>query len=267
MKRTDPGDFCWIDLLATDLEGQTAFYEQLLGWEHRDLPTDVGPIYRMLTLDGSIAAGASQMNPDLQAGGMPSMWSTYIATDDVDATVARATALGGQVIMPAMDVMTEGRMVGIQDPSGGAVFFWQPRSHNGAEVFSTPGSLSWVELNTRDPQEAIAFFTALLPTWTVNEMSHPGPRYWQIDANGVGQGGIMPMPDQLPAAIPPHWLVYFGTRDVRATVQRARELGASVAMDVTEVPDMLAFAVLMDPAGATFAVLQPIGPMSWDANA
>ena len=35
---------------------------------------------------------------------MPPMWNTYIAVDDVDATIDKVAPAGGQVLMPATDI-------------------------------------------------------------------------------------------------------------------------------------------------------------------
>jgi len=67
----------------------------------------------------------------------------------------------------------------------------------------------------------------------------------------------MPMPDQLPAAIPPH-CSSTSAPGCQRDGPSAPVSWALRRMDVTSAR-MLAFAVLMDPAGATFAVLQPIG--------
>jgi predicted enzyme related to lactoylglutathione lyase len=40
---------------------------------------------------------------------MPNHWMSYLSVADVDATVKRATALGAQAIVPAMDIPDVGR--------------------------------------------------------------------------------------------------------------------------------------------------------------
>ena len=49
--------------------------------------------------------------------GVPAHWSVYWHTDDVDATVALATALGGSVAAAAEDTRT----ASVADPAG-AIF-------------------------------------------------------------------------------------------------------------------------------------------------
>ncbi len=259
MLRTKQGEFCWIDLAATDLDGQSAFYEGLLGWMRNDVPTDVGPIYRMFMKDGKMVTAASAMNPDMLAAGVPSMWNTYIAVDNVDAIVTRAVELGAQVAMPAMDVMDQGRMAALMDPTGAAFFVWQAGVHKGAEVFMETGTLSWNDLTTRDPMKAAEFYKALFG-WKIDKLDAGPGDYWQISVDGVGEGGIMPMPPNMPPDVPSNWLVYFGSDDVAASVERAKELGAKVMQEPMEIPGMLVFAVLADPAGAVFALLKGLMP-------
>jgi predicted enzyme related to lactoylglutathione lyase len=72
----------------------------------------------------------------------------------------------------------------------------------------------------------------------------------------------MPMPEmEGQSPIPAHWLDYFGTADIDASVAKARALGGSVFVEPMTVGSMVSFAVLADPAGATFALMQPLGAM------
>lgn len=256
LSRTTQGEFSWADLAAADIERQSAFYEGLFGWTHQDIPTDRGPDYRMFFLGGARVAGGAQMTPEVYPPGTPSTWNTYIYADDVDKIAARVTDLGGRIFMPAMDVMQEGRMAGIVDPSGGMVFFWQPGAHAGAQVFDQPGALIWHDLNTRDPEHAADFFSKLLGWQTaLNEDSELD--YHMVMVNGRPEGGIMQMPPQLGPEVPPHWLVYFGAADVEATCERAEALGGKVVgPPMTAGP--MHFAVIADPEDAPFAIMTPL---------
>jgi predicted enzyme related to lactoylglutathione lyase len=254
MDRHKPGHFSWIDLTAKDVEAQSRFYENLFGWTYRDEPTDMGPPYRMFMRDGKDVTGVGPMPPDMEAAGMPPMWSTYIGVDDADAVIAKAAELGGQVTMPLMEVPDFGRMVGISDPTGATVFFWQPTGYPGAAVYGVHGSLVWNDLNTRDLAAAADFYEALLG-WEVDRSGENDPDYWSISIDGQPEGGMMFMGEQFPAEVPAHWLVYFAVDDARATVEKAVELGGRAEMEPMEIP-VCVFCVLSDPAGATFAIMQ-----------
>lgn len=64
------------------------------------------------------------------------------------------------------------------------------------------------------------------------------------------------MKNPIPSA-PSHWLAYVLVDDVRAMTKKARELGAKVHKDVTEVPDMGWLSVIIDPTGAALGLWQP----------
>ena len=253
MGRHDHGHFGWVDLSTTDMEAQTAFYGGLFGWTHHDEPTDMGPPYRMFASGGADVAGAGPMPPDMPPG-MPSMWTTYVVADDVDVIAQKATGLGAQVTMPVMDVMEFGRMVGITDPTGATIFFWQPMGHAGAAKYSEPVSLVWNDLNTRDMAASADFYEALL-RWDIDRSGANDPNYWGISVDGENEGGIMAMPPQLPDEVPAHWLVYFAVEDAREAAKRAVELGGKAEMEPMEIP-VCVFCVLSDPAGAVFADMQ-----------
>jgi predicted enzyme related to lactoylglutathione lyase len=257
MERMKLGEITWTDLQATDIRKQADFYEALFGWTHEDVPTMEGmPDYRMFYKDGVVVAGGTPMGRDMQAAGTPSFWAVYIATPDLDATVAAAERLGGQIIMPAMDVLESGRMVAIADPTGGGVFFWQARNHKGAGAFGEPGTISWADLSTRDPEAAVKFFTELFG-WKFETMSDPIP-YWQFNVDGEGQGGVMGMPEMLGPDARPFWTIYFGVDDIAVGTARAEELGATVVSPAVAIGGGMAFSVLSDPSGAAFALLGPM---------
>ncbi len=253
-ERTKLGELTWTDLQASDLEKQTTFYESLFGWTHQDVPGGEGmPPYRMFYKDGVQVAGGAQLAPDSE---MPTFWAVYLATPHLDATVAKATELGATVIMPTMDVMESGRMAAISDPTGGGIFFWEAGTHHGAGAFNGPGTIAWADLSTRDPQAAADFFKELLD-WEIVQMGDPIP-YWQFNVNGEGEGGVMGMPDMMPADARPFWTIYFGTDDMPASLAKAAELGGTVVAPPMAIGGGVSFAVLTDPAGCAFALLGPM---------
>jgi hypothetical protein len=69
-------------------------------------------------------AGGLMPKPEHVPG--PAAWVTYLATDDVDATAAKAKQLGGSVLEPAFDVPSVGRIAVIADSTGAAVGLFKP---------------------------------------------------------------------------------------------------------------------------------------------
>jgi predicted enzyme related to lactoylglutathione lyase len=252
------GAFCWADCTSKDAATAKAFYTDALGWSANDLPTDIGVDYTMFAHDGHQVAALSQMSPQMAEQGMPSMWNHYISVEDVEAMGQNITELGGTVIMPAFDVMDQGRMLVFQDPTGAMVSLWQPKQHIGAGLVNTAGAMSWNELVTRDPQTAQDFFSKLFG-WEFEKM--PDMDYWTFKNNGRMNGGMMLMTDEW-EGIPPHWMVYFSVADTDAVLEKITANGGQVRVPAF---DMQAgrMAVVADPTGATFSILQSSQPEAW----
>ena len=113
----DPGSFCWNELATRDVSRASEFYSGLLGWTYCEFP-EGPPGYQVIQNGEQINGGMIQMTE--QFGDMPPCWSVYFAVQDCDASVAKVTELGGQVIVPPFDIPV-GRMAVVADDQG-AVF-------------------------------------------------------------------------------------------------------------------------------------------------
>jgi len=133
----DPGSLNFNGLATRDVEGARTFYGSVFGWE----TLDMGGGLQMWTLSGygdylegyhpelreqMAEAGAPERFEDVVATinpipddqpDTPAHWSVTFATDDADATAAKATELGGTVIVPPFDAPWV-RMTVIADPQG-----------------------------------------------------------------------------------------------------------------------------------------------------
>ena len=133
----EAGSLNFNSLNTRDLEGAKRFYGSVFGWE--TLALDGGA--QMWTLPG-YGDHLEESNPDLRKqmaeGGaptgfedvvasinpiaddqpdVPAHWSVTFAVDDADATAAKATELGGKVIVPPFDAPWV-RMTILADPQG-----------------------------------------------------------------------------------------------------------------------------------------------------
>jgi predicted enzyme related to lactoylglutathione lyase len=245
-----PGTPSWIDLGSPDVDASVEFYGGLFGWTADPGSPEFGG-YRMLRNKGKQVAGVGPlMNPQ-----QPPAWTTYVSVEDAKATSQKAKAAGAQVLVEPMQVGDAGSMAILQDPTGAVFGLWQPDQHKGSEVFNTPVSLTWNELSTRDVDAAKRFYSAVFG-WDPHTHGEGGQAYTEWHLGGKSIGGMMETPAQVPAAVPPYWLTYFTVADTDSTVKKAQELGATVIVQPTKIPQGV-FAVLTDPAGATFAVIKP----------
>lgn len=110
----------WVELASRDIERARQFYAPLLGWTLAGHPSAPPTPYRIFSVGGEQQGGLLQMNE--QWGDIPAHWAIYLRVADVDATAAKAQALGGSICVPAFDAPGVGRIAMINDPTGGSAY-------------------------------------------------------------------------------------------------------------------------------------------------
>jgi len=125
------------------------------------------------------------------------------------------------------------------------------------------GAPIWYELMTPDPKVVIPFYQATLG-WDIGAegMSMPnGSEYRMIDRpDGGNAGGVLTLSEgMVESGARPGWFTYFHVDDVDATSAKAQEMGARQWMAQT-VPGVGRMAMLSDPQGAPFYVMDPTPP-------
>jgi uncharacterized protein len=126
----EPGTWAMSSLHTTDGDGAKAFYGSVFGWQPEAfgspeaemtlwrLPGYVGGEAKWAAVPRDVVAVMAPTGD--AAAAVPAHWNVNLRVDDADATVERASSLGGQVIVPVLD--TPGfRSAVLADPQG-AVF-------------------------------------------------------------------------------------------------------------------------------------------------
>jgi predicted enzyme related to lactoylglutathione lyase len=128
----DAGTIWWSELRTRDSSRAQAFYSGALGWTVKTVAEDDASRppkpgesgYTLFMMRGQEVAGAEKIEDDDPHPG----WFTYVQVDDVDATVRKATALGGKVVQQPTDVPGVGRIGEIEDPEGNRLGLVSPRA-------------------------------------------------------------------------------------------------------------------------------------------
>jgi len=253
IRNYDPGFFCWVDLATIGVDAAKKFYRALFPWEMQDVPAGNGMFYTMLNIKGKPVAGLYEMSPEEKQMHLPPHWMSYVSVSNADAALKKAAELGGKVIMPAADVMDEGRMGVFQDSTGAFLAVWQPKKHIGAVYRNTPGALCWNEMGTRDPDTAKAFFTALFK-WEPTTAVMGETVYTTFKLAEKEVAGMYVMSANM-KDVPPHWLPYFQVENCDATIEKALASGGKVLMPAMDIQGVGRFSVLEDPQGGVFGVI------------
>jgi uncharacterized protein len=251
--RWPAGTPCWVDVSVDDVPRAIAFYQALFGWDIEVGGPEVGG-YSIARKDGRIVAG---IGPKMGPPGAPSAWTTYLATDDADATAAKIKGASGQLLAEPMDVMEEGRLAIAVDPAGAVFGLWQGGGTTGIGVANEPYTLTWNEQMSRDFDGSKAFYRAVFG-YDYQDMSGEGFSYAMLMVGGHEVGGIGEYPAGTPAGVPAAWTAYFAVPDADAAVAKVTELGGRVVQPVRDSP-YGRIGVVADNDSAVFSVITPPG--------
>jgi predicted enzyme related to lactoylglutathione lyase len=121
------GSFYWNELLTKNVEDAKKFYETTIGWSYQAMPMPDGATYWVAIMGGKPVGGIFPTNgPGLEK--VPEAWMSYLAVDDVDARVAKATAAGAKLMRPIFDVPNVGRIAILTEPGGAGVGWMTPKN-------------------------------------------------------------------------------------------------------------------------------------------
>ena len=136
------------------------------------------------------------------------------------------------------------------------------------------GRLCWHELMVPNMDVAKEFY-GRVAGWTTTVWEGAAGPYTMWMNGETPVGGMMTLTEeQQKHGTPPCWLAYVSTPDANGTVAKIKELGGGVIHEMA-VPEVGRFAVVSDPQGGVFAVLEPesdtpghdgppeIGEFSW----
>jgi len=249
--------FCWADLSTNNAEAAKKFYTTLFNWLAIDVPTGENETYTMLQKQDKNVCALYAMDPEMSQQGIPPSWQVYVAVKDVDTAVEKAAKLQGEVIMPPFDIFDYGRMAVIQDPTGASLALWQANQHIGAELFKEANTICWNELYSEDVATATEFYSSLFG-WTVKKVV--GAMGEEYSVFKLGDNAVAGMLEIKPGwgGVPPHWAVYFSVINCDKTLDIVKSLGGTVESEVMEYEGQERFAVVKDPQGAHFLIVESL---------
>jgi len=122
------------------------------------------------------------------------------------------------------------------------------------------GDFIWYELMTTDHAAAKSFYDAVVGWNIATDSVAPGMEYRMINISGGGMaGGVLTLSkEDCEGGARPLWIGYLHTPDVDAKVAAIKADGGGVIMDPWDQPGVGRLAMVTDPSGATFYLMDPI---------
>ena len=267
------GDFIWYELMTTDADAATAFYEKVVGWSVANPghePGGDGFDYREIKASEGLVGGMMALSGDMVQHGARPGWIGYVAVDDVDKMVESIEHGGGKVLMPAHDLENVGRFAMVADPQGAPFYIMKPvppadnpdmSSNAFAAERPMDGHCAWNELYTSDPAASLHFYGTRFG-WVKDGEMDMGPmgkyeflRHAGRAAEGSMHGmigAVMPKMPQIPASA---WRYYFRVPDIDTAVAAITANGGSIVQAPIEIPGGDFSMAGVDPQGAAFALV------------
>lgn len=115
------GHFYWNELMTRNAEQAKSFYGGAVGWSFEAMPMAEGTYWVAKMGDTPVGGVFTMSGKDFE--GVPEHWMSYLAVDNVDARLEKATAAGAKIMRPPFEVPGVGRIAIVQEP-GGAMIGW-----------------------------------------------------------------------------------------------------------------------------------------------
>lgn len=249
----DAGRIVWEQLVTPDLAAAKAFYGGLFGWTFRDMSFGETP-YAEALLDGHPVAGLFQKPIKAGAHRQPA-WLTFISSGDVDAATKTAVQHGAKLLFGPHDIPDLGRDAVLADPQGAVFAVLTSGSGDPPDVLADPGEWIWSSLITTDPDTDAAFYQAVFGYDVFDLAPENGARHYLFASGNYARASVNSLPAD-GVRRHPHWLNFVRVDDAAAAAAKAAALGGRVLVQPRVDRHGGKVAVVADPLGAPFGLLE-----------
>ena len=247
------GKVIFVELVTPDLAAAKQFYAGLFGWTFRDIQAG-GTRYAEASLDGRPVAGL--VHKDVPAGEhRQPVWLSFIAVRDVDAARTIALQHGAKVLFEPHSLPNRGREAVFADPQGAIFAVLASSSGDPPDVLAAPGEWIWSSLITGDPDTDAAFYQTLFDYEVFESPADEGTRHLMFASDNYLRASANPLPASKPN-MHPHWLNFVRVDDADKMTAKVVALGGRVLVEPRADRHGGKVAVVADPLGARFGLLE-----------
>jgi uncharacterized protein len=247
------GKVIWADLVTPDLAVAERFYGELLGWTFQPVHSGAAE-YAVASAAGRPVGGLFQKA--VPSGEQrQSAWLTFISVRDVDAVKRVALAHGAKVVADPRTYPMRGRQAVFSDPEGAVFAVLASSTGDVPDYLAAPGEWIWSSLLSKDPATETAFYQQLFAYDAFDLESNDGMQHVILSSDDFARGSVNSLPGDS-ARRRAHWLNFIRVDDVVAAVAKAQAAGGRVLVAPHVDRHGGQTAVIADPAGAPFGLME-----------
>lgn len=247
------GKVIWTELVTPNLAASQAFYSGLFGWTFREMRAGEGD-YGIAEANGRSIGGVVQraIAPGEQK---QSNWLTFIAVRDTDAAKHEVVARGGKVLAEPTTYRGRGRQAVFSDPDGAVFAVIASSSGDSGDFLAAPGEWIWSSLLAQDPKRSAKFYKRVFGYDAFDLPSDDGFEHVVLSTEGYARAGIHSLPaDSVHRHS--HWINFVRVIDTAQAASKATALGGRVLVEPHVDRHGGRVALLADPNGARFGVME-----------
>ena len=247
------GKVIFVELVTPDLAAAKQFYAGLFGWTYRDIQVG-GAEYAEAYLGGDAVAGL--VHKPIPAGEhRQPAWLTFFSARDVDATEQIAVQRGAKVLAEPHARPDRGREAVLADPQGAVFAVLASTSGDPPDTLPAPGEWIWSSLLTSDPDTGTSFYQTLFDYEAFDLPSDAGAQHVLLATDNFSRASVNSLPAKRPN-MHPHWLNYVRVDDTVKMAAKVVALGGRVLVEPRIDRHGGKIAVVADPSGAPFGLLE-----------
>jgi predicted enzyme related to lactoylglutathione lyase len=248
------GKVIWTELVTPDLAAAERFYGGLLGWTFKSIHAG-NSTYSVAIADGRPVGGLYQ-KPIPAGEHRQSAWLTYIAVRDVDAAKQMALAHGAKLVSDSKSYPSRGRQAVLADPEGAVFAMLASSSGDASDLLAVPGEWIWSSLLTRDAGAEAAFYQQVFSYDVFDLASEDGLEHVILSSDDYARASVNSFPAADSARWHPHWLSFVRVDNTIDAVAKAVSMGGRVLVEPHVDRHGGQVAVVADPAGAPFGLME-----------
>ena len=247
------GKVIWVELITPGLATAESFYGGLFGWTFEDTHAGLSD-YAVAAANGRRIGGIVQ-RPIKPGEHKQSSWLTFLSVKNVDAASVAIRKSGGKVLSQPTTYGGRGTQAVFSDPDGAVFAVLDSSGGDPADFLAEPGEWIWSSVLAKNPDAAAKFYRNIFGYDVFALPSTDGLVHVVLSNEDYARAGVNALPaDKMHRRS--HWLNFVRVEDTVATVHKAVALGGRVLVEPHVDRHGGKVALLADPAGAPFGILE-----------